>query len=134
MAETLYGDEWITVTFDAGSGLVRYTRSDVPYPDVQAVARSLDAMRAAVRRVVPAANAKLLIDTRRAPPRNDPAFEAQVQRTTVEFSTRFGRVATLISTAVGKLQVARLAQERGADKPHVFDDELAALAYLNQRS
>jgi hypothetical protein len=128
MAETLYGDEWITVTFDAGTGLVRYTRSDVPYPDVQAVERSFAALRAAGRKVP--LGTKLLIDTRRAPPRNDPAFEAYVQRATAEFVTRFSRVATLMRTAVGKLQVARLAHERGAEKPHVFDDEHQALLYL----
>jgi hypothetical protein len=130
MAEVLYDDEWITVSWDAGIGLVRYTRSSVPYPDVEAVVRSFDAMRTAVRKVIPGSNTKLLVDTRRAPPRNDPAFEAQVQRATVEFATRFARVATLMSTAVGKLQAARLAHERGAPTPHVFDDERAALAYL----
>ena len=132
MVEVLYGDEWITVSWDAGVGLVRYTRSSAAYPDVETAVRSFDAMRGAVRRVSPGGSAKLLIDTRRAPPRNDPAFEAQVQRATAEFATRFVRVATLMATAVGKLQAVRLAHERGAEKPHVFDDEQAALAYLNQ--
>jgi hypothetical protein len=130
MAENLYGDEWITVSFDAGTSLVRYTRSNAPYPDVQAVERSFAGLRGAIRHVDPGLKPKLLIDTRRAPPRNDPAFEALVQRATVEFATRFARVATLMATAVGKLQAVRLAHERGAENPHVFDDEQAALAYL----
>jgi hypothetical protein len=72
---------------------------------------------------------KLLIDVRQAPPRNDAAFEAKVNGVLDAFTARFARHATLVRTAVGKLQTARLAHERGA-VPHAFGDEAEALAYL----
>jgi hypothetical protein len=128
MTTILHKDEWITLSFDPGCGLVRYTRSAVPYPDLAAVERSLYGVRAVALPL--AAGLKLLIDVRLAPPRNDAAFEAHINRVIEEVWKRFGKVATLVRTAVGKLQTVRLAQERGVEKPYVFADEQEALAYL----
>jgi hypothetical protein len=128
MATTLYKDEWVTISFDPQTGLVRYTRSAAAYPDLGAVERSFANMRAVV---LPSATGRnLLIDVRLAPPRNDPAFEAHINRAIEQVWKRFAKVATLVQTAVGKLQTVRLAHERGVDRPRIFDDEHEALAYL----
>jgi hypothetical protein len=73
---------------------------------------------------------KLLLDLRRAPPRNDDGFESIINGGIGPFVGRFGRHAVLVRTMVGKLQVKRLAVARGHEDANVFDDEAAALAYL----
>jgi hypothetical protein len=128
MATILHQDEWITISFDAENRLVRYTRSAVPYPDLGAVERSLTGVRALLLPV--SGDLRLLIDVRLAPPRNDAGFEAQINGAIEGVWKRFGKVATLVRTAVGKLQTARLAHARGVEDAHVFGDEGEALAYL----
>ncbi len=128
MTQVLYQDEWITLTFDEARALVRYTRNDVPYGGVENVTRSFAGVGALTTQVP--RGAKLLIDIRSAPPRNDDAFEAKTSAALTAYLVRFVRHATLVRTAVGKLQSARIARERGVE-PHVFEDEEAALAYLD---
>jgi hypothetical protein len=128
MPQVLYEDAWITLSFDEPRGLVRYTRNDVPYGD----ATNLDRSFAGVGKVaaqVPRGS-KLLIDIRNAPPRNDAAFETKTNAALGSFLGRFVRNATLVRSAVGKLQTARLARERGT-QAHTFEDEAEALAYLD---
>jgi len=127
MSTVLYQDEWVTMSFDPASGVVRYQRSAVPYGGLADVDRSHGGVREVVQRMAP--GMKLLIDVRLAPPRNDAAFEAKTNVAIDAFVARFARHATLVRTAVGKLQTLRLATERGGTA-HVFDDEQAALAYL----
>jgi hypothetical protein len=126
-ARVLYEDQWVTVTFTVAQGLVRYQRSAVPYASIADVEGSYAKVREVVERIAP--GLKLLIDVRQAPPRNDAAFEAKVNGVLDTFTARFARHATLVKTAVGKLQTARLAHERGAVS-HAFGDEGEALAYL----
>ncbi|HEY1690940.1 MAG TPA: hypothetical protein VGG39_02190 [Polyangiaceae bacterium] len=126
-ARVLYEDQWVTMTFTAAQGLVRYRRSAVPYGSMADLEGSYAKVQEVVERMAP--GLKLLIDVRQAPPRNDAAFEAKVNGVLDAFTARFARHATLVRTAVGKLQTARLAHERGA-VPHAFGDEAEALAYL----
>ncbi len=125
----LVEDAWSRVTVDAAVGLVRYERNELAYPDADTVERSYLLLRDAIVKVPP--GMKLLIDIRRAPPRNDEAFEAKANVAIAALTRRFTKVATLVRTAVGKLQSTRLAKNRGA-QAHVFDDEKAAVAYLTQ--
>ncbi|MGO8996664.1 MAG: hypothetical protein ACLQVI_25400 [Polyangiaceae bacterium] len=127
MSTVLFKDEWVTLTFDPASGLVRYTRSDVPYGDEANIERSYAGLRAVNLKIVP--GMKLLLDVRLAPPRNDAAFEVQANAALNALVKPFTKYATLVRTAAGKLQTVRLARERGAE-PHAFDDERAALDYL----
>jgi hypothetical protein len=128
MTSILYADEWVTFSVDTKRGLVRYERSEKPYAiEGGDIERSYAGIREAVQGVPP--GLKLLIDVRRAPPRNDAAFEAMANGALDELVKRFAKHATLVRTAVGKLQSVRLASERGA-QAHVFDQEPAALAYL----
>lgn len=126
-ARVLHEDPWVTITLTPAQGLVRYQRSAVPYPSMADLEGSFAKVREVVERIPP--GLRLLIDVRQAPPRNDAAFEAKVNGVLDAFTARFVRHATLVKSAVGKLQTARLAQERGA-VPHVFADEAEALAYL----
>ena len=126
--QVLYEDDWITLSFDERRGLARYVRNAAPYGAIANLERSFAGVAALVGQIP--RGSKLLIDVRSAPPRNDEAFEARTNAALAGFLVRFAKTATLVRTAVGKLQTARLARARGVEA-RVFEDEDAALAYLD---
>lgn len=77
----------------------------------------------------------LLIDSRRGPtPRPDEAFERAHAEVRAAVSRGFPRVAVLVSSAVGKLQVNRLAQGEGRGAMRAFDREAEAESYARGQS
>lgn len=127
MTKILHTDDWVTLRFDEAAGVVRYERSDRVYGSLEDLERCHQALTESARWVP--SGLGLLIDIRRAPPRNDEGFETRVNKYLGGLLPRFSSVAVLAATAVGKLQTTRLAAERG-ETAHVYDDEAAALAYL----
>ncbi len=125
MTTTLFADAWVTLTLDGD--LVRYTRTALPYATLAELDASFAGVGGCLLQIKP--HMKLLLDMRLAPPRNDAAFEKRSLSAVDNFTKRFAKIATLVKTAVGKLQTARLAKERGS-LTRAFDDEQAALAYL----
>jgi hypothetical protein len=71
----------------------------------------------------------LLVDMRRAPLNNDPAFERAAKRARAILVRGFPRVAVLVQTAVGALQVKRHVRSDGLSIP-VLGDEAQALDFL----
>lgn len=73
----------------------------------------------------------LLVDTRDAPPRNDPEFEVAFKPLRHRMLSGFRRAAVLVSTPIGKLQVERHARE---DRLSVraFADEAEAREYCER--
>jgi hypothetical protein len=129
MSRVLFNDAHVTLAYDEARGLIRYTRSNMPFDSIADVTASHDKMASSLPAFLPA-GLKLLIDVRQAPPRNDEAFEAVVTRTITAFIGRFAAHAFLVKSAVGRLQTQRLARDRGDAHPPVFDDETAALRHL----
>jgi hypothetical protein len=77
---------------------------------------------------------KLLVDLRDSPLRNDPSFENFVAKYRMRLFSGFIKTAILVKTAVGELQMNRLAREGKlavADNRKIFREEHEALAYLN---
>ncbi|HEU4534015.1 MAG TPA: hypothetical protein VFS00_07855 [Polyangiaceae bacterium] len=72
----------------------------------------------------------LLSDLRLAPPRNDPTFERAVGRYHVRFYSHFHKIAHVVLTEAGRLQIARLAQPDVARRLRVFTSEAMALEFL----
>jgi hypothetical protein len=70
----------------------------------------------------------LIVDVRAAIGRNDEAFESTILPRFLAISDRFPRVGMLVATPVGKMQLMRLARERGISND-VFVDEAAARAF-----
>jgi hypothetical protein len=116
---------YFRVEVDKAAGLVRIVRTAEPMPkDTGEIRRIFESMAPEVRKV---AGARLLIDLRGGPPgRNDEAFESASNDTTRGLDGLFARVAILVRTAAGKLQVRRMSS--GARQ--VFQDEAEALRYL----
>ena len=127
MAELL-SNQWWRVTLD--DGIVRVTRSPVTPP----TAREMAAAYAELIAVMRGSGAKkVLVDLRGGPPgRNDPEFERASEDWRKSLAEGLDRVAILVRTAVGKLQVQRLGREVGR-APSVFMDEAEAMAFLRAR-
>ncbi len=71
----------------------------------------------------------LLVDLRDGPMRNDPAFEQVFRDRQRQLFGGFRRVALLVRTAVGALQINRQARAMGRTAV-VFHDEQAAIDHL----
>jgi hypothetical protein len=123
---TLHEDAWAVVTLDEASDLVRYTRTSRRYADIAELQGSF----AAVGHVLRTTRAsRILIDVRLAPPRNDEDFESNTNAAVQRLTQRFDKIVLLVQTAVGRLQVHRMASHRG-QPANVFTSERDALDFL----
>lgn len=77
---------------------------------------------------------RLLIDVRLAPGNNNPAFEQRVQQFRRQLAELFPVLATLVATAVGRLQLGRMSRERGEAHSDIFLDETEAIEHLMSRA
>jgi hypothetical protein len=118
------------LSLEVGKGILRFTRTEVPFPHLavmiaqhERVARILD--RLGRDRYA------LLVDMRLAPRNTDPGFDAAAARSRRLLTRGFTRMAVLVSTAVGALQVKRHIREDNLSC-EVFTDELAALDHLDR--
>lgn len=125
----LLRNEYMTVTVEPERSLVRTTRSEIAFPSpeefIRAHTEALQIYESLVRERL-----GHLVDIRRVPMNNDPAFEAATKRIRGVLVQEFAGVAIVVRTAVGALQVNRLVRETHSDRVAVFHDEEAALAYL----
>lgn len=122
--------EHFRLTFDAVSQTATLVRTAVPFSSID----QIDALFAEIDRATAGLPRgwRLLLDARDAPARNDPEFEEAFARARRPILARFSRVAVLVKSAIGKLQVARYAREDSASQLHVFNDEAEARAYLER--
>lgn len=126
MRELARTPHWL-VTVDDATRVVRATRTSTPYTSEAELEESMRALRG---KLTPdRGRLGLLLDLRESPFRNDDPFETTVARFRAELFRGWAAIATLVRTAVGSLQVRRLAREDGSDM-HVFAGEDEALAYL----
>ena len=73
-----------------------------------------------------------VVDTRQAPPRNDVAFETAMRRMREHVCRTYARVAVIVVSAAGVLQVSRLGRDDEA-RTLVTHDEDAALRFAMGR-
>jgi sulfite reductase (NADPH) flavoprotein alpha-component len=71
----------------------------------------------------------VVVDMRQAPRRNDPAFENAMGRLRLESSRRFARLAVLLESEEGVLQVNRLRRADERDKSFATKSETAAIKF-----
>jgi hypothetical protein len=121
------GNAYFRIVTEPARGLVRIVRSSEAMPkDEEAVRRVFAALVEPLRKLT---GYKALIDLRNGPTgRNDEEFERATRSAQGELIRNFSRIAFLVRSAVGRLQVRRLA--RGGANGNVFLDEPAALRYL----
>lgn len=125
----LYRSEHLIATLDEGRRLVWRQRTAVPYETLAQVALTYETVLdvcAPMQRPEYA----LLIDMRLARPRNDPAFEQILGQYYERLNAGFGKIAVLVSTEAGRLQVQRTLHPSVVGRLRSFCDEHEALAYL----
>jgi hypothetical protein len=126
----LHEHDYFRVLADDTARVVRLVRSVTPFSSIDAIEQTFDAVDRAITSIPP--DWALLIDSRDGPLRNDPVFEDILARARGRIIGRFTRVAVLVRSAIGKLQVGRYSRE-DRKPPTVFDDEAEALAFLAAR-
>ena len=124
----LFSTPQITLTTGPDARLVRYVRTSVPYASMsqyellhERVAGALDQLGRW--------NHVLLVDMREAVMNTDPSFERAAGRGRRLVVRDFRRIAVLVKTAIGALQVGRHIREDAIDTT-VFNEETAAISYL----
>ncbi|WP_437923079.1 hypothetical protein WMF37_29095 [Sorangium sp. So ce291] len=128
MPELLRNAHYV-VTDDPVAQLARVTRSALPSESPaqfeerwMEVSRALDQAGRSGR--------SLLVDLRAAVGRNDPEYEAAMQRLRPVVMRGFRRVAVLVRTTVGALQIHRHLREDGVERM-IGSDEAQLLEYLS---
>jgi len=124
----IFRNPYMVLRHDAGRRLVILTRTSVPYVDIEAMRDTFEKMEAASG-YVSRPRTTLLIDSRLAPARNDPAFEAEFASLRKHFLREFQKIATIVQTAVGVLQASRHVR-RDSVPIGIFNEPGEALAYL----
>jgi hypothetical protein len=116
-----------------GTSIIRFKR-------MEETPRTAAELRAQFKRMIDALDTldrgdyDLFMDMRDAPVRHDvPEFEQILDEYRPKLMSGFAKVAVLVKTSVGKLQVTRMAREDGVDV-RIFNDEAEALAYLTGRA
>jgi hypothetical protein len=118
----------ITLTSEADTRLVRYVRTNVPFPSLEEYERLHERIGGSLDQLGRKRHV-LLVDMREATLNNDPAFERAAGRCRQLLVHDFRRLAVLVKTAVGALQIGRHIREDSLDSP-IFNDETAAVSYL----
>ena len=124
----LYSDEYWRAEQLSGTTIIQVERSAAPFPTPQVLERRFSAL---IRSLDPLDRPKhaLLIDLRSVAGRNDPEFERRIEPGRVRLQRGFRRVAVLVNSVVGQLQVQRHAVQDKATL-RTFLDHAKALEWL----
>ncbi|WP_331101499.1 hypothetical protein [Archangium sp.] len=123
-------NDHFTILLDERRGLIHTIRSDKPFSSLEELEVAFGELGATLDGLGRARYA-LLCDIRAAPGRNDPQFEAALQRVRPRWISGFRRVGVLVKSVVGQLQIQRYARQDGI-KRLITNDEDELLKYLTQ--
>lgn len=124
----LYRNPHVHVAYDPDTRVVWMVRSSLPLSGAAELLSTHDPIPRLLD-TLGREHKSLLVDTRLAPPRNDPEFEAALRLLIFRITRDFVKVAVLTKTVVGQLQVQRQVRESGKITG-VFASEEEAVAYL----
>jgi hypothetical protein len=127
-----YSDAYHSVILRPGTAIVYIARSALPYASPADIERSFDGLNRALDGV-DRGTLDLLVDIRAVVGRNDPEFEAAVGPPRARLMRGFRRVAFLVGSIAGQLQVMRHSRQDGLNA-RAFLDENAALLWLQSTS
>jgi hypothetical protein len=127
-----YLSPFFSVSELPGVPVVSVVRSARAFSSLAELSQAWDDLNRALDRVGRGGRG-LLMDVRLATGRNDAAFEQALARHRQEGRQGFSRVAVLVSTPAGMLQVQRFAAQDGA-RTRVFLDAPQAIDWLSKAS
>jgi hypothetical protein len=117
---------YATISWERERSFARFVRNERPYATIA----DIDADGFAVERALQkAGRIRLLVDLRAVPPRNDPSFEFAIAKFRRKLLGGGQRVAIVVRTAIGALQVKRHMREDGFPVD-VFTHEHEAITCL----
>jgi hypothetical protein len=122
-----WNDDYMRLEIDPQRRLVIQVRTARAYEDIPIVTQSIESIVEQMGEIDRSQYA-LLQDLRLARGRNDPEFEATMATLLPRLSGGFRRVAVLVVTNIGRLQVQRYL-ERDGIPGRGFLDEAAALRW-----
>ena len=108
--------------------LIKVIRSSVPFDSTDDLRNEWTSVSAALTQAG-RRDRSLLVDLRQAPARNDPAAEAAMRAVLPGVRVGFRRIGVCVRSAVGSLQVSRLARADGATEL-ISSNEEELLTYL----
>lgn len=110
--------------------VVRVVRTAEPFPKVDDLTPMFAEVHAVSDRV-DRPSWGLFLDLRQTTGRNDEGFEKKIAPQRARLEQGYAKVAVLVRSMVGRLQVERHAREDGVNLK-VFTDEQEALAWLKE--
>lgn len=122
---------YLGLEMDRNRGLLRMTRTSLSLPD-SGLVETLKEFAKEMERVLPRPQRqmfRLLFDTRNAPKRSTSEQAELAQAEVTHFFRDFPRLAILLRTPIGVLQMRRIFRDSGLHG-EVFYDEAAAIEYL----
>jgi hypothetical protein len=127
--QTLLDSAHFLVEYDVVGRVARVTRTAARFKSMTECEEAHDQVVSALDRLQ-RSEIGVLFDTRAAPARGDPLLERALKRYVPQMFDKVPRVAFLVLTVVGRMQVTRLtSEERVGRAVQTFDDEAAALAF-----
>lgn len=123
---TLIATEHYILEEDEAHRVAVLRRTPVPFKSIEEIVESNDRVLEQLRPYH--AGYGVIVDMRQAPQRNDPSFENAMSRLRNRVTEVFARVAVLLDSAVGVLQVDRLGRAEGG-KTFATQSESAATRF-----
>lgn len=123
----LLSSDYYHVEYDAERDLVIIRRTALQMAGVDEAVAGFELLLRAVQKY---AGRPALLDLRRVAGNNGSRYEAAIRPYLARLRANFSVTARVVQTATGRLQVQRMARERGDDPGSVFLDEEEALAFL----
>lgn len=120
----LYRDDYVVVVADPDGLVVRMLRTPRAHPTPEILEESYLKVTRALDRYGRTGRG-LLVDVREAIGRNEPAFEAALARARKRNDSGFLRIAVLLRTQAGMLQMMRLSDEDGTLRLITMDERVA---------
>lgn len=124
---TLLSSDYYHVEYDAERDLVIIRRTALQMAGPEEAVAGLELLLLAVQKY---AGRPALLDLRRVAGNNASRYESAIKPYLARLRATFSVTARVVQTATGRLQVQRMARERGDDPASVFLDEEEALAFL----
>lgn len=128
---TLFASRHWVVEEEPARGLVMLRRTPVPFASLDELVAQNDSVMACIR--AEHASYGVVVDMRQAPQRNDPDFENAMRKLRETMHERFARLAVLLQSNVGVLQVSRIARGDG-DTSFVTMSEGAAIRFARNEA
>ncbi len=123
-----YNDPYITVLAEVPGTLIRLQRSNLQHPTPADLEQSFRNVAVAIDRLGRTGHV-MLVDMRAAFGRNEPEFDAALRRVRPVVERDILRIAVLLRSTVGMLQMKRINGEDGVARMLTMDED-AALAFL----